>query len=603
MMTLDKDVLRADKDALIEELRLCGAVIRGNSVKCPFHDDRNPSGGIYRGKDGFYHYKCQTLSCGFYGDVYDVRAKRLGIDVPTLFKSEMMESSDRYRTPLGVERASKIYGSLDEIVTELKLKGEVQNIYRYQGGVDFQEKFVVIRYLQAGSNRKIFSQAVRVNNGWMRQGPPKPMPLYNLESVTRAKTVIVVEGEKCVEALRECGHVATTSAGGAGASAGSYWETLSGKTVYLWPDNDEPGIKHMNNVLGIFKTFEHPPMAYWINPEDLGLNEKGDVFDYLAGLGDIGIVEKKRAIDEVLKKADSTGPSSRVFQRFMQQLDGTRTAIHFKWKNLGSLTKALLPGTITMICGTPGSAKSFFLLENMMYWHSQDIRVAVMQLEEDQTYHLLRCVAMLRRNSDLLDPEWGENNRKRALDEWIEAEPFIEGFGDCIFESQNHMMNYNDLIAWVIKMIESKKRIIAVDPISALDTGDKNSWNEDKRFVLEVGNVLSKSDSSLILITHPRGGRYNETDLQNIQGGSAFARFTQTAIWIETLPEKKAYDVRVNREINRTVMANRIIKILKARNGKGSGLRIAYDFNNDVLGFDELGIIVPKDKKGRSDDD
>lgn len=602
-MTFDRSV-QGDKNALIAELRQAGSIQRGNVYSCPFHDDKNPSGGVFQGTDGIWRFKCHAGSCGFHGDIFDVRAKRRGVDLPTVFREESNTMADSFQTPPGVAEMSKVYASLDEIIKKVERLGKIETVYKYQEGVDFAERFAVIRYVN-GDGKKKFSQATKTTNGWLNSGPPKPMPLYNLESVIRAKTVIVVEGEKCVEALRDCGHVATTSAGGSGSAANSYWETLSGKTVYLWPDNDDAGLKYMAAIMEIFKTFENPPISYWINPGDLGLQEKGDAFDYLEQSKDRTITERHKLIGCVLRLAEPTGPSSRVAKRLGEYIDGTRKVIHWKWSTLSGMTKALMPGTITMICGTPGSAKSFFLLENMMHWHSQDIPVALMELEEDQTYHLMRCAAILQQDSRVLDPDWANENPKEARDIWREAEPFIAGFGDKIFESQNPNMDYSELIKWVIDRIKAKCRIIAVDPISALDTGDKASWNEDKRFVREVGGLLAKSESSLILITHPRGGKYNETDLQNISGGSAFARFTQTAIWIESLPERKAFEVKKNHEINMTVMANRIIRILKARNGRGAGARVAYDFSNDTLGFQELGLITNKEKKEKrgGDDD
>lgn len=589
-----------DKNALILELRQAGSVQRGNSYSCPFHDDRNPSGSIKQGSDGVWRFKCFTPSCDFYGDIFDVRAKRKGVDLPEIFREgaepfvrNMME------TPKGVERMTRVYNSLEDIVNELKYKGEVQNIYRYHGGVDFAEKFAVIRYIPfEDKKRKVFSQAVKVSNGWMRKGPPKPMPLYNLESVTRAKSVIVVEGEKCVEALRDCGHIATTSAGGSGPPGDSYWGTLSGKTVYLWPDNDESGYGYRDKVMSIFRELENPPTVYLIDPVSIGLGEKGDVADYLKEHADKSISERHTLIQSILNQAEPTDHISRVKKQINLEVSGERQAIRWPWDILSHYTRALLPGTTTLICGTPGSAKSFFLLASMIHWHSQNIPVTVMELEEDQTYHLRRVAAMLRGRSEMLNPEWSKENPMDALDEWSEVEPFIDGFGPSIHEALNPSMKYAELLGWLDRQVKNGERIVAVDPISALDTGDKNSWNEDKKFLSGVRDIISKSNTSLILITHPRGGKYSFSDLENIQGGSAFVRFTQTVIWIETRPEKKAVEVRTTTDIMRTVMANRIIKILKTRNSNGEGIRIAYDFCNHSLNFTELGIIAKKEKRG-----
>ena len=53
-----------------------------------------------------------------------------------------------------------------------------------------------------------------------RQGVPEPRPMYNIPHMVEATKVIWVEGEKCAEALREMGYVATCNIGGSNDDAG-----------------------------------------------------------------------------------------------------------------------------------------------------------------------------------------------------------------------------------------------------------------------------------------------------------------------------------------------------------------------------------------------
>lgn len=71
--------------------------------------------------------------------------------------------------------------------------------------------------------------------------PEGPRPLYNLFKL-KASTgpVILVEGEKCADALIERGYVATTMAGGANAAKTIDWTPLQGRDVIRWADNDHP---------------------------------------------------------------------------------------------------------------------------------------------------------------------------------------------------------------------------------------------------------------------------------------------------------------------------------------------------------------------------
>ena len=75
-----------------------------------------------------------------------------------------------------------------------------------------------------------------------KMAPPDPRPLYNQPGVVAAEQVILVEGEKCAQALIEAGIVATTAMHGANAPVDKTdWSPLSGKAVLIWPDRDKPG--------------------------------------------------------------------------------------------------------------------------------------------------------------------------------------------------------------------------------------------------------------------------------------------------------------------------------------------------------------------------
>ena len=65
--------LKKDRALLEQTLRDAGAVINGNTVRCPFHDDRHASAGIYSANGSGFRYKCQV--CNFGGSIVDVLAR------------------------------------------------------------------------------------------------------------------------------------------------------------------------------------------------------------------------------------------------------------------------------------------------------------------------------------------------------------------------------------------------------------------------------------------------------------------------------------------------------------------------------------------------
>jgi len=79
---------------------------------------------------------------------------------------------------------------------------------------------------------------------------PDPRPLYNLPAVAGANTIVLVEGEKCADALMHIGIVATTAMGGAATALDNTdWAPLAGKTVIVWPDHDDAGARYADTVI------------------------------------------------------------------------------------------------------------------------------------------------------------------------------------------------------------------------------------------------------------------------------------------------------------------------------------------------------------------
>lgn len=77
------------------------------------------------------------------------------------------------------------------------------------------------------------------------------LPLYGSEDLSGRPDglVIVTEGEKAAQALRDQGRLAVgTVTGASGVPGNLALEALRGRDVALWPDNDEPGRLHMKRV-------------------------------------------------------------------------------------------------------------------------------------------------------------------------------------------------------------------------------------------------------------------------------------------------------------------------------------------------------------------
>jgi Domain of unknown function (DUF6371) len=105
-------------------------------------------------------------------------------------------------------------------------------------------------------------------------------PLYNLHLLTKEpdKTVFIVEGEKCADALTKLGLLATTS-GAAQSAKDANWQILAGREVTLWPDNDEAGLQYANDVTAKLTSLN--ATIKQVDISLLNLPIKGDCVDWL----------------------------------------------------------------------------------------------------------------------------------------------------------------------------------------------------------------------------------------------------------------------------------------------------------------------------------
>ena len=92
----------------------------------------------------------------------------------------------------------------------------------------------------------------RENTGPTATVPPKLLPLYGLDRLGDARQVIVVEGEKCRDALATVtGRTILSWAGGTQGVKHSDWRPLAGRNVVIWPDADGPGLGTADEIAQI----------------------------------------------------------------------------------------------------------------------------------------------------------------------------------------------------------------------------------------------------------------------------------------------------------------------------------------------------------------
>ncbi len=271
------DVIKKDKQYLINELTKAGAKVNGSNVRCPFCDDKRPSGSIYRDTKGdAWRYRCHK--CGFSGDVFDVIAKVQGQPLADVLREHSSPGPVSKHRP--VKTQTKIFPDVEAVERHFSRSGSV-TIYSYL--TETEQPFQLVVRIDKHDGEKDIKQLMAVDNGFVFGAPAKPRKLYRLQDISTADPVFVVEGEKCVHALNEIDFTATTSPMGAKNARSCDWGPLAGKMVYIWPDNDLDGSRFADDVIDMLAQLDNPPRVMRINPESLQLGPKGDVYDYLQG--------------------------------------------------------------------------------------------------------------------------------------------------------------------------------------------------------------------------------------------------------------------------------------------------------------------------------
>jgi hypothetical protein len=232
-------------EVVAKSLKMPRKISGGWQACCPAHDDKTPSLSIADGESGRLLVNCHA---GCSQDSVIDGLKRM----------DVWPQSDGNSVEVTKQRISATYDYVDQ-----------------NGSLQYQ----VVRYAP-----KDFRQRRPNGNGgwnWSLKGVERlPYRLTDLSAST-TKEVFIVEGEKDADALAAFGLVATCNAGGAKNWSIALSRHFVGKTVYVIPDNDEPGRRHAKTVAASLSGKASSVRVVDLTSDTPDLPEKGDVSDWL----------------------------------------------------------------------------------------------------------------------------------------------------------------------------------------------------------------------------------------------------------------------------------------------------------------------------------
>lgn len=226
-------------------------------AKCPAHDDRVAS-----------------LSIGLNGDKILVKC-HAGCRTEDVLRAANLQMRDLF--PDYPQQAKTRKASHKSITETVILQGS-------QGHWNYTDEEGAILYRTVcypqGKGKRFMVYRPNGNGQWLPNITGVRRVLYGLPELIEtdpSKPVFVVEGEKHVDRLRSLGLTATCNPFGAGKWHGEYCEALRARDVVILPDNDEPGLKHGNQVAEFLQGTARS-IKVLVLP---GLHPKGDIIDWL----------------------------------------------------------------------------------------------------------------------------------------------------------------------------------------------------------------------------------------------------------------------------------------------------------------------------------
>jgi hypothetical protein len=329
------------------------------------------------------------------------------------------------------------------------------------------------------------------------------MPLYGserLEEWPDDSPVVACEGEKAADALLEAGILAVgTVTGASGTPGAEALEVLQGRRMILWPDHDDAGYKHMEQVAEALQGVAKEVRVFrWINAR-----EKEDAADHPALAA--GFQDEADALRETLEAA----PLWKLGKNSLEVAESKDIGIllsEVEPERVEWLWEGRIPfGKLTVVDGKPGLGKSTVTTDLAA-------RVSVGKVWPDGTDCRAGGVVIISAEDGLADTirprfDAAGGDPERAVA--ISTVPDAEGN-----ERQIAVPYDIPIIESAIERVDA--RLVIIDPLMAFLSSDVNSHRDQdvRRALAPLARLAEKTGAAIVVVRH----------LNKATGGSAIDR-------------------------------------------------------------------------------
>lgn len=361
---------------------------------------------------------------------------------------------------------------------------------------------------------------------------PNIRPLYNIPGILKSDEIVLVEGEKCAEALIEQGITATTTMFGSNADANKTdWSQLKGKHIIIWPDNDEAGKKYAENAEKKLLEIGVASLAILEIPQDKpkgwdaadGVTEGIDIEKFLSSTTQILYTEKELSTTEKFSTVQKEGQRNYISD-FIE--NNTRKVITKPPLNILDwnverftgpvpeqkfLVEGMFPLGVTSIVAAMGDTGKGMLLLDLALKVANDTdqicgfgslvtehgSVVVFSAEDD--------AGEVHRRLERLDPKCERLKHKDKL--FVVPLPNVKGSLTILKNVRGKIVEISPEFESVIKQLEKIKdlKLIVFDPLASFIHADINADPAVGDYLMcLLSDIASSTGASIITAHHMR---------------------------------------------------------------------------------------------------
>jgi len=300
---------------------------------------------------------------------------------------------------------------------------------------------------------------------------------------------------------------------------------------------------------------------------------------------------------------------TKLQEQFQREASGLEKVMPLVYAFLASaLGGGLRAGTLTLFVGEPGSAKTFVVLAMCLYAHMHGWSWVYWPFERDDGYAMRRMLAVLVNDWRVMDVGREENagllNDDEVLKHMAKIEPSIlsnprqmrrDEMGNLYVPA----CHYADVLGRLRELCEANQFVV-LDPLSMLsfDDGVKGAWEGQERFAKDAAALAAQYGTRLFIVHHTRknssGGKPRQNSLDEVAGAAALSRFADNVVFLEHNPDGIENEIVDTYGMATSRVHKRTLFVAKARDGKGTGWRIACDLSEQGPEMKEWGLIRRK---------